>query len=206
MGIRKVAVLALTATMATAVVVDAFAESRRQGNGHRAQLAQRGILAPAVPTAGGSCGTPTVFASTPYSDTGTTTGATNIISTVPSSCTGWARVAGPQVVYSFTAGAAANLTFTVTPGNSVYDTSIYLVSTCTDGNTCVGGSDYYYQYDPTPETFSVSSLTAGTTYYLHIDSYYSTSDPAPYSSFSNGPYSLSVTGSLPVQLQEFQID
>ena len=200
--------MGMACVMALGVVLADVANAEPR-NGPRAQLAKQirdGLVASPAPMAGGNCGTPANFASIPFSDSDTTTGATDIISTLPAGCSDWTQVAGPQKVYSFTAGSGANLSFTVTPSNQSYDTSIYLVSSCSSGASCIAGADYYYNYyDPGhAESFSVSSLTAGTTYYLHVDSYYSSSGKG--GAYSSGPYALSVTGTLPVQLQEFQID
>ena len=154
--------------------------------------------------AGGTCGTPTAFAATPFNDTGDTTGAANVISSIATGCSDYSTVAGPEAIYSFVAGTGASVTFNVA-GTTTLDPSIYLVTTCNSGATCVTGADY--NYGPgTAETFTASALTAGTTYYLHIDSYYGTGDPAPYNTYSQGPYTLAVTGTLPVSLQEFTID
>lgn len=153
-------------------------------------------------TAGGTCASPTAFTAVPFSDSGTTVGATDVISSVPSACSQWGTTAGPEAIYSFVAGAAANLTFSVTPGNGDYDAMAYIVSTCNSAASCVVGADDGYA--GAAETFTASALTAGTTYYLHIDSYYSASGAYP--AYAAGPYTLSVSGTLPVSLQEFQID
>lgn len=179
--------------------MDVSAKQRPQGVKQARALAN--VTNGVTPSNGGSCGTPTAFAASPYADSGNNTGATDIISTVPVTCSQYGTVDGPQVVYSFVPGASANLTFTVNPTDGNYDPAIYLVSTCADGNSCVSGADNAYYGDP--ESFSVSTLTAGTTYYLHVDSYYAVG--STYGSES-GPYDLNVTGTLPVELQEFKID
>lgn len=164
------------------------------------------IDSPTGVTDGGSCTSPAPvqITSVPYSDTGTTVGKTDIISTLTAGCSDYATVAGPEAVYSFVAGAGANLTFTVTPDSSTdYDTAIYLVKTCNSGTaagSCIAGADAYY-LPGEAESFSVSGLTNGTTYYLHVDSYYSST-----STYGSGPYSLTVSGNLPVSLQDFSID
>ena len=191
-------VFAASAAFAT-VAVHAADPLPARGEGRKAAL-EAAMLANGggnAIAAGGTCATPTAFTATPYNDTGTTVGATDVISALPGGCSNYTFVEGPEAIYSFVAGAAANLTFTVT-ANGDYDTSIYLVSTCNSGATCITGSDSTYYG---AETFTTSALTNGTTYYLHIDSYYPASDP-----YGSGTYSLAVTGTLPVNLQEFSID
>jgi hypothetical protein len=194
----KTSFLVLGACLTVASAAYAADELPARGHGRKAALQQQ-ILQNGGNSvmAGGNCTTPTQFSSVPYSDSGTTVGATNIISSIPSGCSDYTTVAGPEAVYSFVAGNSANLTFTV-EGFGDYDTSIYLVSTCNSGTTCIAGADSTYYG---AETFSVSSLTSGTTYYLHVDSFYSSA-----SAYGSGDYTLDVTGTLPVSLQEFSID
>lgn len=155
-------------------------------------------------TAGGTCASPASISAVPFNDSGTTVGATNVISSIATGCSDYTTVAGPEAIYSFVAGASASLTFNVVASGTL-DPSIYLVTSCASGATCVTGADY--EYGPaTAETFTAAALTSGTTYYLHVDSYYGTGDPAPYNTYSQGPYTLAVTGTLPVSLQEFKID
>lgn len=195
-----IALVAIGAVLAFgAVGVDA--------RGHKTNNRPDGVL-PASVTDGGSCASPPAIASLPYTDTGTTVGKTNIISTLTSGCSDYSTVDGPEAVYSFVAGAGANLTFTVTPdASSDYDPAIYLVKTCNSGTaagSCIAGADATYSPGD-PETFSVSGLTSGTTYYLHVDSYWDSADPT-YGTYAQGPFSLLVSGTLPVSLQEFSID
>lgn len=193
----------LTAALSSAYVMAANGERRANAN---KQLIEQGIRngSITVPAAGGTCGAPTAFSAVPYNDTGTTVGATNIVGSLQSGCSNYTTVAGPDVVYSFVAGTGANLTFTVTPEDPDYDPAIYLLSTCATGTgaSCINGSDAYYYGEA--ETFSVSTLAAGTTYYLHVDSFYSTTGGG--AAYASGPYSLNVTGTLPVQLQSFEIN
>ena len=197
----KVVNIVVAAAVGIALVGVAFDVSAKEGRKGRKQALEAINLASGhAPTNGGSCGTPTAFTSSPYADTGTTVGATNIIGTIPTGCSDYTTVAGPEVVYSFVPGTAANLTFNVANTDGTYDPSIYLVSTCNVGATCIAGADYNY-YGGTDETFSVSTLSAGTTYYLHVDSFYSAAQ-----SYNSGPFNLNVTGTFPVQLQEFSID
>jgi hypothetical protein len=149
-----------------------------------------------VPLQGGTCATPTTFTATPYNDTGTTTGGTNTVGTLPAGCEEYTTVAGPDLVYSFTAGTGANLTFTLTPNTAAYDPAIYLLGTCGSGPSCITGSDAGLAN--APETFSTAALTAGTTYFFYVDSFYTTAA-------GNGAYTLAITGTLPVELSKFEI-
>lgn len=196
---RYRAVCGLLAAVVVGLSASASAAQRPQGL-KEARL-QANIANGVVPTNGGDCGTPTAFTASPYADSGNNTGAPDIISTVPSACSQFLTVEGPQVVYSFVPGSGANLTFTVNPTDGNYDPAVYLVSTCADGNSCISGADDALYGDP--ESFSVSTLTAGTTYYLHVDSFYAVG--STYGSES-GPFDLNVTGTFPVELQEFEIN
>lgn len=123
-------------------------------------------------------------------------------SNVSVACTEWGTVGGPERIYQFMPGSGAALTFTVTGGAGSYDPSIYVLATLGDGESCLGGSDDQpSQYSP---SFTVSGLTAGTTYYLYVDSYWGGAEPDPIE--DSGPFTLSVTGTFPVTLQEYKVD
>ena len=127
---------------------------------------------------------------------GDTTGGTDTVSVA---CTEWGTVDGAEDIYSFVAGPGANLTFTVTGAADSFDPSIYLLSTCGDGTACIEGSDDVpTAYAP---SITASGLTAGETYYFYVDSYWPSSDED-----GEGPYTLTVTGTLPVELTDFSID
>jgi hypothetical protein len=123
-------------------------------------------------------------------------------SNVSVACTEWGTVAGPERIYQFTPGSGAALTFTVTGATASYDPSIYVLSTLGDGKSCIAGSDD----EPSnfAPSFTVSGLTAGQTYYLYIDSYWGGAEPDPI--LTSGPFTLSVTGTFPVSLQEYKVD
>jgi hypothetical protein len=151
-----------------------------------------------VPHQGGTCATPNNFTATPFNDTGTTVGGTNTVATIPAGCSDYTAVAGPDLVYSFTVGTGSNLTFTLSTSTATYDPSIYLLSTCGNGTTCVIGADAGLQ--GATETFNTAALTAGTTYFFYVDSFYATT-----SALSSGAYTLDITGTLPVELSKFEI-
>lgn len=130
---------------------------------------------------------------------GDTTGGTNSVPSIPAVChpgENWTTAAGAERVYQFTAGSGANLTFVLTSTDTAnYDPFLYILGTLGTSATCVIGSDDM----PTAYAPSVtySSFTAGQNYYVYADSFYSA---------DAGSFTLAVTGTLPVTLQEFSID
>lgn len=142
------------------------------------------------PLAGGdTCGTAVPIPSLPFSDTGDTTGAANDVSDVscPHPLLASPSDPGPDLIYSFTVASGNNLTISVA-NTSPYDTSIYVLSTCGVGTTCVAYKDTV-PGNPT-ETINLVGLAPGT-YYLYIDSFYPASNAA-----GHGVYNLSITGTL----------
>ncbi len=148
-----------------------------------------------------------------FSDTGDTTGATDTVSAVPLACNGnYVTVAGPDHIYTFTVGNNNMLSFSLSTSSTTYDPSIYSVSTCNDGNTCVSGaaSDNCFatelaQPAGCPQSNSTEAYdfmyTPGT-YFFYVDSFYSAATPTR----ATGPYTLTVTGQLPVELIEFDVN
>ena len=130
---------------------------------------------------------------------GNTDGGTNNIPLID--CTEFGTVAGPERIYAFTPGSGASLTFTVNGAAGSFDPAIYVLTAIGDTNSClIGSDDEPSVYSP---SVTVSGLTAGATYYLYVDSYWSSStDPAE----TSGPFSISVTGTFPVSLKEYKID
>lgn len=177
---------------------------------YEARTLMRGVPAPKAGT--DDCTDPTEVGSPlPYSDNGDTTGATSTVNSIPISCNGfYTTVPGPDHIYMFTVGASNDLTLTATPSNNDYDTSIYVLGTCGDGSTCVGGSDYCFAVNTlgnpcgqdAAETVSLSGLAAGT-YYFYVDSIYA---PGSTNNRDSGPYTVAISGTLPVRLIEFEID
>jgi hypothetical protein len=167
---------------------------------------------PALPKAGtDDCTSPTSIPSTPFNDTGDSTGATDSVNGIPLGCNGiYAQVAGGDHIYTFDVTAGNSLTFTLSTSSVTYDPSIYILSTCGDGNSCQIGSDNCFstqfvqpagcQGDDSTEVINAPELTAGT-YFFYVDSFYPTDNPTS----ATGPYTLDVTGSLPVELIEFDV-
>ena len=97
---------------------------------------------------------------------------------------------GPDLTYSFTILGPVNaLTITVT-GIGGYDPSIYVLSTCDDGTTCVGYSGQLFRKPPRgdqPHQFSPGHLSP-------VPRLFHSRPGAG----SQGTYTLSVTGNLGV--------
>jgi hypothetical protein len=179
---------------------------------------------PSVTNAGGdTCAAATVIPNGAgnFTDSGTTIGANNTVTTLPAGCSDYTAVAGPDVIYTFTLGALANrgtpLTITVTPtGATGYDTSIYTLSTagvgCPAGTAnvittnCVNGADAGSFGAPETITDAETDAMAAGTYFLFVDSFYSTGSAGQPNRLA-GPYDLVVGARpLPVELLDFSID
>ena len=106
------------------------------------------------------------------------------------------------------------MTFQVSTTSQSFDPSIYSVTTCGDGNTCIPGAasdDCFATELPQPagcegststEIFGPFMYNPGT-YFFYIDSFYSSVSGMER---SFGDYTLTVTGNLPVELLEFTVD
>lgn len=149
------------------------------------------LVIPIVVLAGGSDDCPGLaIVALPYNDSGTTLGGNNTNNAVPASCNGsYTQTAGPDKIYSITVGAGNSVTFSVDPTGANWDPSIYLLSTCTDGNTCSAGWGDDNGGSNVTEVVGPLTLPAGT-YYFYVDSFYATG------ALSAGTYDLSVTGNL----------
>lgn len=142
-----------------------------------------------------------------YTDTGTTIGANNTVTSVQAGCSNYTAVAGPDVIYRFALPPVASriptCSITVTPtGGTGYDTAIYTLrnvgaNSCPAGignatTNCINGADV--GLGNAAETITdaeMDAMPAGT-YYLFIDSFYSGgSAGAP--NRHNGPYTLQFT-------------
>jgi len=157
-------------------------------------LITTGANAPLTPSAvangGDTCAAATVIASLPYNDSGDTTNATNQSLFLNSTCAAGGPVSrpGPDVIYSITVGIGNSLTFTVDPGPA-FDASIYILSTCGNGSTCVQARDN--GIEDVAETIGPITLPSGTSYF-YVDSVWDPFKKGP----DHGPYTLSVTGTL----------
>ena len=200
-GLKLLSVVALLTSFAVAASSQDFASPNTSDNPNgKLPSASREVpgreALRRVLGGGDTCATAVPITVLPFSDTGNTTGAMNDVSDVscPHPLLPSPSDSGPDLIYSFTVSSGNSLTITVTP-TPPYDTSIYILSTCGNGATCVAYADTV-PGNP-PETITVSGLAPGT-YYLYIDSFYSTDPASPFffPAGAQGPYSLSVTGTL----------
>ena len=126
---------------------------------------------------------------------------------------------GPDLVYSFTVSAVNSVAFQVTPTNATYDPAIYVLGACGDGNTCVIGADACVRsgFAPQPPACldgdgdeDVPALTyAVGTHAVYVDSFYAAGASCGGQGSVQcgaGPYTLNVTGNLPVELHRFEIE
>jgi hypothetical protein len=147
---------------------------------------------------------------------GDTTGSTNTVDTLPLGCNGNYTVApGPDDIWTFTLPGTPNgLTFTVSTSDNDYDPSIYTVTTCGDGSTCLDGwgSDGCWAVNAagnpcganSTEAFTFpSQLNPGQPFFFYVDSFYAPANP---DGRDVGPYTLTITGQWPVELMEFSVD
>lgn len=172
--------LALTLAALTLTIPVAYAEG-----GHYATKAdyKNGILTPGEAPLDGSdtCAAPPVIpglaAAQVFNDSGTTIGKTNTVGTIPLACNGnYTTTAGPDAIYTFTTGPTPNPTFLVTTTDDSYDPSIYILSTCNSGPTCVVGADNCFARTTagnpcgavSDEQFGPVALPASTTLFFYV--------------------------------------
>jgi hypothetical protein len=174
-----------------------------------------------TPDVGGeTCASATGIASLPFSDTDNTTGHVNDINAIPAGCSDYTQVAGPDLVYVFSAGPGNNIAFNVNPTNNIYDPAIYVLGTCGTSATCVVGADACLANgQPQPPGCTdgdgdedipavLNRFTAGT-HAIYVDSFYAAGTPCGGQGNNlcgTGPYTLSVTGVLPVELIDIRIE
>ncbi len=154
---------------------------------------------------GGANGCPptgSVITSLPFTDAGTTCDNTNTVTNY-TGATCQANLPfpypGPNAIYEVTLAAGNNVTFSADLTGSTGDLALFLLTTCGSGASCVDSSQDAIGAGVGPELIEAATYPAGT-YFVYVDSYYGTG------SASCGTYTLSVTGSLPVELQSFSID
>lgn len=151
-----------------------------------------------VPTEkGGICNTISVVQEPmPWTDGDNNCGAADVM-TDYGQCAPSVPYPGPEQTWELTVGPGNDITeVTLTP-NASSDLALFLLSACDDGSSCFDASDYYY--GGTVEVINPGNLTPGT-YFLYVDSYYDSG------AISCGDYSMTVTGTLPVELIEFDVE
>ena len=176
---------------------------------------------PRTPEVGGeTCANPTGIGSLPFNDSDDTTGHVNDNNLLPAGCSDYTQVSGPDLIYVFSSGAGNNLAFTVTPTNATYDPAIYVLGTCGTSATCVVGADACLANgQPQPagctdgngdeDIPAVLNRFTNGTHALYVDSFYAAGTPCGGQANNlcgTGPYTLSVTGVLPVELIDIRID
>ncbi|HLA79323.1 MAG TPA: PPC domain-containing protein [Vicinamibacteria bacterium] len=158
-----------------------------------------------LPDAGGdTCATPptVVTGPLPYTDSGTSCGAANDFTNAgPSACRTSLpfNYPGPDVIYRVNLGAGNSVGYSMSLTGSTGDLALFLLDTCGVDTSCVANSQDAIGPGAGPELIAAAARPAGD-YYLYVDSYYPIGNGA-----SCGTYTLTVTGTLPVELQGFTI-
>lgn len=168
---------------------------------------------------GEGCTTATPITALPFVDSDDTTGHTSDVSLLPDGCSTYTIVDGPDLVYTFTVTAGNSVAFTVTPTNATYDPAIYVLGTCADAVTCLVGADACYRsgvasqpagcLDGTADEDLPAQSYAVGTHAVFVDSFYAAGASCSGQGgvqCGAGPYTLTVTGSLPVNLQRFEVE
>jgi hypothetical protein len=176
-----------------------------------------------APEVGGeTCANPNGIASLPFSDSDDTTGHVNDVNAIQAGCSDYTQVSGPDLIYVFSAANPGNnIAFTVTPTNPTYDPAIYVLGTCgVPLTTCVVGADACLANgQPQPAGCTdgngdedipalLNRFTAGT-HAIYVDSFYAAGLPCGGQANNlcgTGPYTLTVTGVLPVELIDIRIE
>jgi len=159
------------------------------------------------------CAAAPSIGSTPFVASCDTTGADSSIDAVPLACNGnYTSQAGPDHVYQFTVGPGNSLSFLLSTTDPDYDPSIYVVSTCGAGNSCVLGAaaDSCFALNAagnpcgatSDEGFGPFSFEPSV-YYFYVDSFYLPNNP---NGRDSGPYMLSVTGTIAAELVDFTVE
>ena len=174
-----------------------------------------------TPEVGGeNCANPNGIASLPFSDSDNTTGHLNDVNSLPAGCSDYTQVAGPDLVYAFSAGPGNDIAFNVTPTDNIYDPAIYILGTCGTSATCVVGADACLANgQPQPpgctdgdgdeDIPAVLNRFTNGTHAIYVDSFYPGGTPCGGQGNNlcgAGPYTLSVTGVLPVELIDIRIE
>jgi hypothetical protein len=160
-----------------------------------------------APTAGGQCSTPppVVPGPLPFNDTGNTCtpGTPNAITTYGGTCGTNLPFPypGPEHIYRLDLGTGNSVGYSLSLTGSTGDLALFLVgSACGTGTNCVANSQDAIGPGVGPEVIAAAPQAPGT-YFLYIDSYYAIGNPA-----ACGSYALTATGTLPVELLQFDVN
>lgn len=116
--------------------------------------------------AGDTCASATIITpnALPFTEDSTTAGASNDIDPTLVGC---ANGGGADVVYAFTPATTGVYTLGVTPTNTSFDASLYILTDCSNPASCVAGANE----NPLGKgEFVTVSLSAGTQYFIVVDS------------------------------------
>jgi hypothetical protein len=160
-----------------------------------------------APDSGGVCSTPppVVPPTGIANDTGNTCtpGTPNAITTYGGACATSLPFPypGPEHIYQLFIGTGNNPAFNADLTGSTGDLALFLVgsATCGNGANCVANSQDAIGPGAGPETIPAANYANGT-YFLYIDSYYGSPNPA-----ACGSYSMTITAPLPAELIEFGV-
>jgi hypothetical protein len=155
----------------------------------------------AHPRVGGeNCTTPpTVISTTPFVDSDNTCGNINDLTTYNGTCTLPFPYGGEDLIYRLNLGTGNNVGYSADLTGSTGDLALFLIGTCGDGNSCVINSQDAIGPGVGPEIIAPTPQAPGD-YYLYVDSYYDAGTPG-----SCGTYTLTVTGTLPLELIDFSV-
>lgn len=150
-----------------------------------------------------TCTPAPVILTLPYSDSGTTCGATNDLTNYGGTCATALPFPypGPDVIYAFATTAGNNVTISASLTGSTGDLALFVIdTTCATAANCNHQSQDAIGVGAGPENIAAASYSVGN-HYIYVDSYYG----AP-AAGNCGTYTLNVTGNLPVELDQFSID
>jgi hypothetical protein len=205
-----------------ALAQDGYYATKADERAGRATPGPGSAPGPRAPEVGGeNCANPNGIASLPFSDSDDTTGHVNDVNAILAGCSDYAQVSGPDLIYVFSAANPGNnIAFTVTPTNPTYDPAIYVLGTCGTSATCVVGADACLANGQPPppgcidgngdeDIPAVLNFFAAGTHAIYVDSFYAAGIPCvPQNNnlCGSGPYTLTVTGVLPVELIDIRIE
>jgi hypothetical protein len=116
--------------------------------------------------AGDTCASATIInpAALPFTEDATSVGANNDIDPTNGGC---ANGGGSDVVYAFTPATTGVYSLGVTPTNTSFDPSLYIVTNCSNTESCIAGAN---ENAVGKGEFLTVSLSAGTQYFIVVDS------------------------------------
>ena len=146
---------------------------------------------------------------TPYTDSGSTVGANNTVTSIQTGCSNYTTVAGPDHIYAFKISAlGAAPTISMTTSTGTYDPAIYILNGATGAmcpagtanavTNCLKGADVGLAgAGETITTARINTLPLNTQLYLFVDSFYSTA--AGSGNYIVNFSDMTVVGNAPVQ-------